>query len=592
MGCFRVKAGKAAPVLLCAALIIFVAASCGSGAETPSEDSGKSWDYERFDSDITVHGDGSFTVRETQVIDFRGGFSFITRDLSSLPARDVTEGRTYGKVRITDIEVFDLDGSPYDPAMWEVDSYQGGKTVRIRFQARDEQRGWIISYRMKGAFIYAEAYDRLYWNAVPYYRDVPIAASRVTVTLPTAADMREVRFTDYFSSSYPGSSIESGRDGDTVWWEAEGIGPYQNLTIDVAVPKGVIDKPSPYRVTTMWLMLGLALAILLGTLLCMLALWWLRGRDAHAGPAPGVSYEPPRELKPAVLGMLVYQQPRVGDMGATVVDLAVRGKLKIIRKEGEGPGEGSFSFERRDKGTKDLLPYERVVMNGLFKEGDKVTENDVRLGEKLVSFLRGVRKEAQKEKLFHDDPESTVGRYFRAGLCMLFVPPLVLFILHYRMDLGYAWLLLAGSVPAGILVWTIGRAMPRRTARGARLFRQALGFKEYLRTAEAGEAESMTAENFQENLSYAMVFGMADRWARLFTGILAASPDWYAGPESGFNAVSIASNLDSMSHVVYGFGPSAASSGGGHGFSGGSVGGGFGGGSSGGGFGGGGSSAG
>lgn len=564
-----------------------------AGGDTWHQDSSteKSWEFERFDSDIKINDDGSFDVRETQVMDFHGSFTFITRDLSTQMARDVSEGRTYGKVRIKDVEVLNLDGTPYDPDLWEVDSHQGGKTVRIEFQAQDERRGWIISYRMCGAIIYAEDYDRLYWNAVSYYRDVPINSSRITVTLPSGTDMSEVEATDYYQPVMPDSYYASGRSGDVLWWEAEDIWPYRDFTIDVAVPKGVIEKPYPYRSSTFWLVFALAFAILLGTLAFMLVLWWFAGRDAFAGPVSGVSYEPPRDLRPAVMGMLVNQQPRIDDISATVVDLAVHGKLRIIEEpEEEVPGQTAFSFERKDTSTQDLLPYEAKLMKAMFGKDDRVTGDDMDLFGDAMAIMNGVRREVKKRKLFHNEPEKTAGRYFRWGMAVAVLPPVVMFVLHFFFDLGWFWFLLVGLVPAGIIIAVIGRAMPKRTTEGSRLFWQAMGFREYLKTAEAGEPESMTPQNFQDNLPYAMVLGMAEKWAQLFAEIYTTAPDWYAGVGPGFSTTGLTSSLKEMGWGLYGTSSSSSSSSGG-GFSSSSSGG-FGGGSSGGGFGGGGSSAG
>jgi uncharacterized membrane protein YgcG len=567
---------------------------CGSisagGDIWAQDDYFKSWEFERFDSDIQVHDDGSFTVRETQVVNFTGSFSFITRDISTQTA-GFDEGRTYGKLRVVDVEVFNLDGTPYDGSLWEADHYAGGVLIRINFQARDEQLGWIISYRMKGAMIYAEDYDRLYWNAVSYDRSVPIKSLRITVALPEGTAMSEVRYADYYVPYLPESSEDSGRDGNLIWWEATNIQPYMDFTIDVAFPKGTIQKPWPYRTSTLWLMFGLSFAIFLAALALMLGLWALKGRDAYGGPSPGVSYEAPQELRPAVMSMLVHQQPKAEDMTATVIDLAVRGKLKIIEEEDAGLNE--FSFERLDDSKEGLLPYEVTVMEGLFKKGERVDGEDVRLGDRLMTFMNGVRDEAKKAKLFYDIPEKTVGRYFKLAMALLLLPPIILFIVHFWVDLGYMWILLTGTVPAAIAVWIIAHAMPQRTSLGSRLYWQAMGFREYLKTAEAGEPESMTIQNFQENLPYAMVLGLADRWAQMFAGILTAPPEWYSGPGGAFDTMGFTSSIHNMGHVLMiSSAPAYSGSGGGSSFSGGFSSGGFGGGSSGGGFGGGGSSAG
>ncbi len=563
----------------------------GSGVREQGETPVKSWEFERFDSEITLHEDGSFTVRETQVINFTGSFSFITRDITTEMA-GFDEGRTYGKVRVKDVEVYNLDGTPYDGSQWEADSYNGGELITIHFQAQDEQRGWIVEYRMKGAVIYADDYDRFYWNMVSYDRAVPIKHSRMTVELPAGTDMDAVESLDYYMDP-PGGTHSSGRDGNVLWWETTNIYPYTTFTVDVSLPKGTVQKPWPYRTSTLWLMLFLALGFFLLTALLMFGLWFWKGRDTYSGPPPGVAYEPPHEMRPAVMAALVHQQPKMEDIAATVVDLAVRGKLRIIHEaEVDPPQPSEFVFERKDKETKDLLSYERAVMAGIFtkKDEDRVNEEDIRVGDRLLTIMNGVRKETKKGKYFHDDPEKTVSWYFKWALAVIFLPLIVLIVLEIITDLGYVWLLLVGTVPAGITIWIIGHAMPRRTALGSRLYWQALAFQEYLKTAEAGEPESMTLETFQDNLPYAMVLGMADKWAALFASILTTSPDWYEGSGS-FSTTGLTSSLRSMGSTLY-LSSTPSSSSGGSGSHSSFSSGGFGGGSSGGGFGGGGSSAG
>ncbi len=156
------------------------------------------------------------------------------------------------------------------------------------------------------------------------------------------------------------------------------------------------------------------------------------------------------------------------------------------------------------------------------------------------------------------------------------------------LDIGHFWLLAPAFLLCGLIVMIVGRAMPRRTPAGSQAYEHARGFQKYIETAEREEIASMTVENFQENLPYAMVLGVAAAWAAKFEGVFTTPPDWYQGT-GAFNTVYLASSLNGM---TYSLGKTLTSSppssgGGGGGFSGG-----FGGGFSGGGFGGGGSSAG
>lgn len=576
----------AAAVML-VSLLLVLGMSCAASAQD-SDPSEKSWDFERFDVDIVVNRDASFTVRETQVVNFRGSFSYLGRDISTLKGY-FADGRTYGSVRVKDISVYDLDGEPYDRDLWEIESYDGGVNVRIDFQAEDEQRGWIIEYRMTGAIVFADEYDRLYWNAVSEYRDVPIRSSRVTVLLPAGTQIDEVDTAFYTDTESPPESLDYGRDGDLLWWYAEDIAPYTTITIDAAFPKGVVEIPWPYRSSTGIVISIISFILVLAALLSMLALWWHRGRDVGGRGSSMVRYDPPEGLKPAMLGMLMEQKPRVDDISATIVDLAIRGKLTIIEEVGGGLIRNrKYAFERQDHDESSLLPYEREIMRGLFEEGDLVSEDDLknRFYTHLDSILqKGVKKEVLERKLFSGDPRKIRRLYYWIGIALAGLPSALIFFLSRNYDMGYTLMLVPAFILAGIIVAAVGWAMPRRSAKGSLAYEHALGFKDYLETAEEPEFERMTPEYFQANLPYAMVLGAAERWAERFSDIYTTPPDWYRGTGVGFSTVYLASSLNDFSRSL---GPVLSSSPSGSGGSGG----GFGGGSSGGGFGGGGSSAG
>jgi hypothetical protein len=164
----------AAMLLLALALSLLVSAPASANRQTAMRQVGeKAWEFERFDTDIQVNTDGSLSVRETQVVNFTGSFSFLNRDLVSTKA-SFSDGRSYGRVRYSDIKVYDIDKKP---TTFKVEKLKGGKRVHLSFTALNEQKGWIIEYRMTGAIIYSKDYDRLYFNTVTTDRSVPIKST-------------------------------------------------------------------------------------------------------------------------------------------------------------------------------------------------------------------------------------------------------------------------------------------------------------------------------------------------------------------------------------------------------------------------------
>jgi len=568
-------------------------ASPGFGPEVPAVSAGgprlaqvpagKTWFFERFDSDVKVNKDGSLTVRETQVANFQGNFSFINRDLTAGKA-SFSEGRSYGKVRYSDIKVYDLKGAPYHS--FNVKKINGGKRVQIYFVANFQTMGWIIEYKMTGAIIYAKGYDRLYYNAVSLDRDVNIASSRTTVRLPAGTDMSKVKSTEYPDKVSPPSSVQSGRDGTTLWWQVKDIKPQTTFTVDVSFPKGIVSVPLVYRAWFGILMIAIALLLGVGALVLMIFLWWRKGRDVASPELDVVRYEPPEDMRPAEVGVLVKEKPLIGDITATIVDLAIRRKL-VINDLGE---EGilkhrKFGFQRWDPNIDDTAPFEQELLIGLFENGESVTEDD--LEDKFYKHVSEIDKklieQVMAKGLFDGEPAKVKAKYTRLAIVLLLLMGAV-YLLWRWYDLGYFLALAGGFAVAAIAVFIVGLYMPRRTVKGSEMLSYVNGFKEYMSTAEREEMKLMTADNFQANLPYAMVLGVAKEWAGKFADIYKEPPEWFRGyPGTTFSAVYLADSLYTMQSNVgttLTSQPSSSGSGGGGGFGGGFSGGGFGGGGS------------
>ena len=114
----------------------------------------------------------------------------------------------------------------------------------------------------------------------------------------------------------------------------------------------------------------------------------------------------------------------------------------------------------------------------------------------------------------------------------------------------------------------------QRTAEGRAVCDQVEGFKTYLATAEADQLKFEEGEDiFSKYLPWAIIFELADRWAKICGDLVAmgrlpnATPYWYIGnyQMSAFNTAFLTSSLTSAATPV------ASSSGaGGTGFGGGS----------------------
>src|SRR5205814_2107960 len=72
-------------------------------------------------------------------------------------------------------------------------------------------------------------------------------------------------------------------------------------------------------------------------------------------------------------------------------------------------------------------------------------------------------------------------------------------------------------VAGGLLLLLVAPRMPARTARGTAALAQANGFRQYLVTAEADQIRFEEGEDiFSRYLPFAIVFGVTERWAKVF----------------------------------------------------------------------------
>src|SRR6185295_19087769 len=86
------------------------------------------------------------------------------------------------------------------------------------------------------------------------------------------------------------------------------------------------------------------------------------------------------------------------------------------------------------------------------------------------------------------------------------------------------FVLAGGLLVGGAIIGLLGRRMAARTADGSAVLAQSLGFKRYLVTAEARQIRFEEAQDiFSRYLPYAIVFGVADRWAGTFSEVAEAA---------------------------------------------------------------------
>ena len=575
------------------------AAAGGAGGETGER-------IASFDVRIQIERSGRIVVTETIVYDFgpneRHG---IFRDLPVRFRYDDTYDRVYP------LEVRSVRGSPGTPVGYQVE--EEGSVLRIRIGDPDRtisgRHTYELTYAVDGALNGFRDHDELYWNAVGTGWPVPISRAAVTVRAPGPV-ARVACFAGPEGSGLPCAAATAR--GERAAFRHRGLAPHEGLTVVLGLPKGAVEEPRPvleerwslaraFAVTPFTL--GAALALALAAAVALARLLWIAGRDRRyrgspvdvlhgnptgeeqavplleAGEGP-VEFAPPEGLRPGQVGTLLDERANPLDVTATIVDLAVRGYLAIE----EIPERGWFRkpdwvLRATRPPDAELLRYERLLLEGLFRDGGTVRLSELRqrFRGRLERVQRALYEDAVDRGWFPARPDLVRRRWALIGAGLAVAGGLLVLLAARSTHLGIVPLPVA---LAGVALAALSGRMPRRTAAGTGMVRRLRGFRRVIETAETHMARWAEEEHvFSRYLPFAVVFGLTEKWARAFEGLAAAPPGagWYVGSHPGGPA-SFAEAIDSFAVTTAGTIASTPSASGGSGFSGGSSGGGGGGG--------------
>jgi uncharacterized membrane protein len=558
----------------------------------------KSWRISDFHDDIDIAKDGSAFVTEHITLTFVGEWHGIYR---KIPIEYPGPGETGYKLYLHVISVANEQGQDlkYDSSV-----SNGERDLKIFIpDAVDATRTVVIVYTVSDGMRFFADHDEFYWNVTGNDWPVPIDHASATVRFPenAAGSLRAQAFTGVYGSVERDAT--SNVNAATAEFETNSPLPMRGgLTIDVYIPKGILAEPGAFT-RFLWFV-GANPVVFLPpfTLVVMFTLWWSVGRDPDPGISVAPMYEPPAGISPAEAGTLLEDSIQPRDITSTMVDLAVRGYIKI-----EETADKGLVFSHKDYifhllkpqaqwTDQDLAPHERVMLENVFGGGSdtRLTDLKNRFYTAVPVIREDIMSQLRTKGMYKLDPESASGYSIVAGIGILI--PFAIFQYFHWADFFTSVPLLIGCVVLSALIWWLfARVMTAKTPKGSRTRVAVLGFQEFMNRVDKDRLKVMPPTTFEKFLPFAMALGVEHHWAQAFAGIVKDPPSWYVGPGGYypgmmFNPILFSSSMHSMAtdmHQVFVSAPRASSTG--SGFGGGGFGGG--GGFSGGGFGGGGGGA-
>jgi len=541
----------------------------------------------RFNSDVAIERSGDLTVTET--IDVRSEGEQIRRGIYRDFPTDYAD-RHGGKVHVD----FDLLGTVRDGRPERSSVERIGNGVRIRMGDPDVllppgEHRYVIRYRTSRQVGRFDRFDELYWNATGNGWSFPIDVAEASIRLPRPASFLQwSTYTGAQGSRDSNARAILSEPGLIRFQTTAPLGSYEGLTVAAAFPKGVLAEPSDAQRMGWWLAdYGPPLAALLG-LFAVLGYYFIAWKRAGRGPLAGTVvpiFAPPDDLTPAAMRYVSRMGSDNRAIAAALVDLGVRGKLRMEEEEG-GWLKSDKSWLRRQPGAAftDLPAPEAAFAAELFEDGDELllAQSNYKTFQSAREALNSRLKKAYEDRLFVRNWRWSLGglAVFAAAIALAAGAVLLaeseargatVFVIAIGCFLG-AWLIYRASligegsgttlkVVAGLaavvgialtaillpLAIGTGRILPllvpllalpvvvsafwwmaAPTAEGRRVLDRIAGFRQYLSIAERQRLDRMhppedTPELFERYLPFAVALGVENRWAKRFASVLAAA---------------------------------------------------------------------
>ena len=352
--------------LSAALLILFALVSVVSAAER----------IVSFDSSIGVARDGTLTVRED--ITVRIEHNRISRGIfRDFPTRYSTPGGGTMQVGF-DVHTVLLDGGPVP---WKTEGISNGVRIRIgdpNAYAPLGEHTYTIVYTTTEQIGFFDEHDEIYWNVTGTGWEFPIDQASALVTLPDDVPIEKVAW--YTGPQGSRAQNATGKiAGHTAWFQTTApLRAGEGLTIVAGFPKGHIQPSEDYLKRQARAAFAKRFGKVIPPLVVILVfiyymlVWSRYGKDLRPGHIIPLFY-PPEGITPAMASFVYHQKLKDDTFTATLIDLAVRGFLRI--EEHDVPKglfkrpKNQFTLHPTGKDRNGLPVVENAFLASLFPGG-------------------------------------------------------------------------------------------------------------------------------------------------------------------------------------------------------------------------------
>lgn len=541
-----------------------------------------------YASEIRVAQTGALTVSETISVNSEG-YEIrhgIYRDFPTVYDR---QGR---RIHVGfDVLQVSLDGhdEPYS-----VESIAGGERVKIGDPKSELPPGphrFVLIYATDRQIGFYPSFDELYWNVTGNFWAFPIDRAEATVELPAQARILQyAAYTGAVGSTAQNAQSEKISDSAMRFQTTAPLGYHEGLTVAVGFSKGAVLPPTADELKREFIRDNAAAIVAVAGVLLMLiyfaAVWLEFGRRPPRATVIPL-FAPPKDFSPAAVRFVHSMGYDRKAYAASLVDMAVKGYLKIA----EDDGVYTLTQTGRNETDAGLAPAESAIATRLFADDNSIElkqANHTAVALSVSALKSALAREYERVYFV------TNSHWFVGGLAMLTITGFasaalcddpdagkVLFWIagavfgtamlgHRALDawqatlsgpgsrLANAWAAIGNSGLFGLVVvvgWLIGvmrlthsvplpvtvalclggflayifyYALRHPTLLGAKIMAEIDGFRMFLVTAEKDRLEALnppdvTPQVFEKFLPYAIALDCENQWSKKFEAECAAA---------------------------------------------------------------------
>jgi len=545
---------------------------------------GQGFDVDNYSVDIYINKAGYFDVIEKYDVNFTEYKHGIFREIvTNYQLEDKNKHLENRKIEISNI---DVQGAPYGKTNVLY------KSIILKIGDPNEtvfgKKSYKISYRVNYAFLFDDSTSYFYWNIRPSEWQAEFKHINFRIHLPTNLPLDSSKYfiyagalgnstpTDAFDVSYKNGVITGKmKAGKSLFYS-------ENLTALIHLPKNYIKDAtlSWWYWWSHWAWIVLIPIIIIS----FYFIWKKYGKEDYTPSI--VEYLPPKGIDPAMAGYLTKDHESQNHLVSLIPYWGNLGYIKLIEVPYEDEKKNpDINIKKLKNLPSYASSYEKQFFNGMFSgsKNDSVLISSLE-NKFYVTLKDSMEKLHEAAQVYYLEESTKVRNRLRILL--------ILMLIFGSFGFFFFWGVFAGlsMIMTSIVLLILNKYMLKKNTTGNKLEAELFGYKKFIKAVDEDKLKTLLEQDpfyFEKTMSYALAFGMLDKWSKKFEALNVRPPEWYSGSNHTLGAFTTVMFMNqfstSMSNIQSSMistpAPSSSSGGAfsGGGFSGGGFGGGGGG---------------